>query len=182
MVTEAGLLGKIEILAIGSGWAAAARGLVAELGIDVEATRLRMLVDPAKHAYKYFKALRGVRRTFTWMIPENFAGFVRFPFECCIRWRLPNVNAGDPWQQGGCWLLAPSNNFDAGSDPEVLYECRETSPGWPRIDPAKFISALKAAGKIVEGQKSRSSVRSRPAAGRPQACSKSRLISDTQNK
>ena len=138
MLRDSGLLGKIAIVAIGSGWASAAASLVEDMGVDPVRCNLRMLADPKRLAYRHFKLHRGALRTFTWRRWDNFKGFLAFPYEMCCRRRLPGVNAGDPWQQGATFVVA-------GGGGKMLYGCREESPGWPRIEAADLISAARTA-------------------------------------
>jgi YD repeat-containing protein len=127
------LLGKVKITAVGTGTANCARGLLSDLKIDAVASQLTLYVDPDRHAYQYFGLHRGVRRTFTWKNPENYQGMNEFPKHCCLRGRLPMINAGDPWQQGATLIYMKKS----------IYENIETSPGWPRINDDEFIKAAK---------------------------------------
>ncbi len=136
MLEKANLKGKVQVAAIGTGSARCARGLLSDLKIDPIASRLNLYVDPKRQAYQYFGLHYGIRRTFTWRNPENSQGMNEFPKHCCLRGRLPMVNAGDPWQQGATLIYMN----------KLIYENIETSPGWPRIKDDDF---LQAAQKLV---------------------------------
>lgn len=45
------------------------------------------------------------------------------------------MNAGDPWQQGGIFVMAPSG--------QQLFTLREESPGFPRPDWPLFTNACR---------------------------------------
>lgn len=139
-----GLLGRVDVIAFGSGSPAqGARVLRQFLGLGKSATseemaasprRIRMYVDEGKEMYKYMSLHRGVVRTFTWHRWENFMGMCAFPSHA-IRGTLPMVNAGDPWQQGGVFVMT--------ADAEPLYTLREEAPGWPQMDTDAVITACK---------------------------------------
>ncbi len=137
-ITSNGLIraGGLQIVALGSGTPSCARGVLSEMRIDAGAANLRMLTDSKREAYRHFGLHRGVRRTFTWLVPANARGAREFPRQCCVKGRMPGVNAGDPWQQGGMFLLSAKG--------KTLYELRETSPGWPRMDVDAVVRALRA--------------------------------------
>lgn len=138
MLRSAGLLGKVDVIGIGSGWADAARGFIDDSGIDAKTSRLRMLADPERAAYTHLQLNRGVVRTFTWRKWANLMGFLGFPYECCCRRRMPGLNAGDPWQQGGTFVFAAGGKH-------ALLEHREESPGWPALDQEALVSAARSA-------------------------------------
>ena len=134
-----GLLGAVRVAAIGSGWPSAAAGLLEEAGLgDARSARLTLLCDPGRGAYAALGLRRGVARTFTWRRWANVAGLLAFPVQACCRRRLPGVNAGDPWQQGGTFVLA------AGGGRE-LFALREESPGAPALDGAALVAAVRRA-------------------------------------
>lgn len=137
-----GLLGKCAVVAVGSGWPSAAAALVDELRLDARACGLRVLADPQREAYRHLRAHRGVLRTFTWTRWANVLGFLAFPAELCCRRRVPGLNAGDPWQQGGTFVLAARGQRE-------LYALREEAPGWPALDEAALVSAVRTA--IAQG-------------------------------
>lgn len=138
VLRASGLLGKVGVVAIGSGWPSAAKGLLEELGIDASACNLRLLADPRRQAYAHLRAHRGVLRTFTWRKWANVLGLFAFPRECCCRRRLPGVNAGDPWQQGGTFVLSDDGRTE-------LYALREESPGFPALDGGALVAAVRRA-------------------------------------
>jgi hypothetical protein len=82
-------------------------------------------------------AVSGVLNTFAlgprWR--DNLAGLLRFPVECCLRGRVPGVNAGSPWQQAATIVLAPAR--------EELYALRETAPGFPALDAEALAAAVR---------------------------------------
>jgi len=143
------LLGKLNIAAIGSGSASCARGLLSDLKIDNNETRLHLYVDPSRHAYQYFGLHRGIRRTFIWKNPENYQGMNEFPKHCCLRGRMPMINAGDPWQQGAVFIFGGYSGL-IWKNLKIIYENIETSPGWPRINYEQFIQGSQ---KIVQESK-----------------------------
>jgi hypothetical protein len=149
-----GLLGDggARMVAIGSGWAGAARGVLSDLeAVHPEAAAsTTMIADPKRAAYLFFKAHRGVRRTFTWVLPANAAGAKDFPRQCLCKRRLPMVNAGDPWQQGGVFVYGAATS--AGGTPRQLYALLEESPGWPQVDAKAVVAAIRAevkAGRVA---------------------------------
>jgi hypothetical protein len=133
---------SIQLIAIGSGSARVARGVLGEQRLD--SSQVLMLVDPARAAYRALALKRGVVRTFTWRKKENAAGAKDFPRQCCVHGRLPMVNAGDPWSQGGVFVYG-----SGGGRP--LYALREESPGWPGIDEPAFVAAVKKAAGVKGG-------------------------------
>ena len=137
MLRAAGMLGKVNVVAVGSGWPSAARGLLAELRVDAGACRLRMLSDPHRAAYTHLRAHRGVVRTFTWRRVANFLGFLTFPVQCCCKRRMPGLNAGDPWQQGGVFVFDRSQR--------EIFALREQSPGWPALDAGALVEVVALA-------------------------------------
>jgi hypothetical protein len=139
-----GLLGAVRVAAIGSGWPSAAAGLLEETGLDARAARLSLLCDPGRGAYAALGLRRGVARTFTWRRWANVAGLLAFPVQACCRRRLPGVNAGDPWQQGGTFVYGPR-----GSPP--TFALREETPGWPALDEAALLDGVRAALAMAAG-------------------------------
>ena len=98
-----------------------------------------LLCDPSRQLHAALQLRRGVARTFTWRLGwSNVRGCLAFPYELCCKGRAPGLNAGDPWQQGGVFLL------DAAALP--VFEHREESPGGPLLDAA----ALQAAAARTE--------------------------------
>ena len=138
MLSRHGLLAKCAVVAVGSGWPSAAAGLIDELGVDARASNLRLLADPQREAYRFLRAHRGVVRTFTWRRWANVLGFMAFPAQLCCRRRMPGLNAGDPWQQGATFVFAAHGQRE-------LFALREESPGWPGLDEAALVCAVRAA-------------------------------------
>jgi hypothetical protein len=94
-----------------------------------------VLCDEGRRIHAALGLHRSVARTFTFRRGwGNVAGLLSFPFQACAKGRLPGVNAGDPWQQAGVFVLPASG--------EVAFAHREESPGWPVLDAV----ALRAAG------------------------------------
>lgn len=138
---------SIHLTAVGSGSAAVAADVQAELLASADFPsamkgRFNVMADPSKELYQQFGLNRGVVATLKFKRPLlNLKGLLQFPFQCCCRGRLPGVNAGDPWQQGGIFVLPPNSS----SPSEALYALRETSPGYPLLDTDAFLAAAKQA-------------------------------------
>ena len=140
--------GRAALLVVGSG---SSPGVLASLLRDggvgaAEARRLRLraAVDPQRLVFARFGVARGVVNTFSWSRRRfwaNFEGLLRFPLECCLRGRLPGLNAGDPWQQSATLVLAPAGG--AGGARRELYALRETAPGAPALDAAALAAAVR---------------------------------------
>ena len=97
--------------------------------------RVSFLLDPRRELYGALGLVRSVRKTFTWHSWRNVFGALAFPRQCC-RGRVPTVNAGDPWQQGGVFVVCPSG--------EVLFAHRDEAPGFPKVNEREFARALEA--------------------------------------
>lgn len=133
--------GSIKLYAVSTGTPATSHGVAKELGLCEPATAAwaSFLCDEDAELYNALAAHRGVLRTFTWKKWANVVGLCASFAQCC-KGRLPQVNAGDPWQQGGV--------FVCGAKGTMLFEHRETSPGWPPLQHDAFLAAAKrAAGK-----------------------------------
>ena len=113
--------------------AATAWGLVTELRLDADNSRVSFLLDARRELYAALGLVRSVRATFTWHSWRNALGALAFPRQCC-RGRVPTLNAGDPWQQGGVFVVA--------RDGSILFAHRDEAPGWPKVDEPAFARAL----------------------------------------
>ena len=137
-----GLAGRAELLLVGSGSSPAVlASLLRDAGVagaeEARRLRLRAVVDPRRLAFARLGAVSGVLNTFAWgpRWRDNLAGLLRFPLECCLRGRMPGVNAGSPWQQAATIVLAPAR--------EELYALRETAPGFPALDTEALAAAVR---------------------------------------
>ena len=142
-----GVAGRADLLVVGSGSAPRVlAGVLRDAGLgSAAARRLRLVaaVDPRRLAFARFGAARGVVNTFSWGRErwwDNLAGLLAFPLECCLRGRVPGVNAGDPWQQSATVVLAATG---AGVRDEELYALREQAPGFPALDRAALAAAVR---------------------------------------
>jgi hypothetical protein len=103
-----------------------------------------VLCDEGRRAHAALGLHRSVARTFTFRRGwDNLKGLFAFPYEACVKGRLPGVNAGDPWQQAGVLVLRATG--------EAAFTHREESPGWPLLDAA----ALRAAAAAAAGAEKR---------------------------
>ncbi len=114
--------------------------MMSETRLDSKMDNMVLLCDEKKVVYKHFELHHGIRRTFTWMRPENTAGANDIWRVVCCTGRVPFVTAGDPWQQGGIFVVSHQGD-------KVHFSLKETSPGWPQMDPKAFIAAVKQAVK-----------------------------------
>jgi len=137
-----GLAGRAELLVIGSGSSPEVlASLLRDAGVggaaEARRLRLRAAVDPRRLAFARLGAVSGVLNTFAWgpRWRDNLVGLLRFPLECCLRGRVPGVNAGSPWQQAATLVLAPAR--------EELYALREAAPGFPAIDAEALAAAVR---------------------------------------
>jgi hypothetical protein len=137
-----GLAGRAELILVGSGSSPAVlASLLRDAGVasaeEARRLRLRAVVDPRRLAFARLGAVSGVLNTFAWgpRWRDNLAGLLRFPVECCLRGRVPGVNAGSPWQQAATIVLAPAR--------EELYALRETAPGFPALDAEALAAAVR---------------------------------------
>jgi hypothetical protein len=147
---EALVGGDVCVVGVGSGNSKAGKSMLSETRLDAKADNLMLLCDEKKVVYRHFDLHRGVRRTFTWMRPENRAGANDFWRVACCAGRVPFVNAGDPWQQGGIFVVSHAGE-------KMHFSLKETSPGWPQMDDEAFIAAVKKAVKEGGGGGGRSS-------------------------
>jgi hypothetical protein len=133
----------LRLIVVGSGSAAVAKGVGEELDLQRKAglKDVTFAVDPSLAVYKAFGLYRGVARTFVWHRWENVKGLCAFPSECCCKCRCTGCpgsrNGGDPWQQGGSFVLL---------DNAAIFEHREVNPGWPVIEEETFMKAARQAG------------------------------------
>lgn len=137
----------VDIVICGSGDLQVADSVGVDVGIpklQAAGWRIRMAVDPSLSTYAAFGLYRGVARTFVWRRLSNAAGLFLSCWQCCVRGRLPMHNAGDPWQQGGLFVLVPDQGSKS-SKVSLAFEHRETNPGWPLLDMDGFIAALVTA-------------------------------------
>ena len=151
-----GAAGRAELLVVGSGSSPRVlAGVLRDAGVGADEARhlrLRAAVDPRRLAFARFGAARGVVNTFSWGRArwwDNLRGLLDFPRECCLRGRIPGVNAGDPWQQSATIVLAPvrgggaSSGADAGGTPRgELFGLRESAPGYPALDRDALVAAV----------------------------------------
>ena len=112
--------------------AATAWGVSEELRLAPE--DVPFLIDPERALYAALGLARSVRATFAWHSWRNVFGALAFPRQCC-RGRVPTLNAGDPWQQGGVFVVDRSG--------VLLFAHRDEAPGWPKVDAAAFARALR---------------------------------------
>ena len=137
---------SLPICAIGSGSAACGAGVLADLrssGRVPPSQELRLFSDPSRSAYAVMGAKHGVRATLTATKPANLRGLLAFPWECCCRGRVPFVGAGDPWQQGGVWVLP-------GDRAAPTYALVEEHPGAPPGDVARMVAAARAVARAQQ--------------------------------
>jgi hypothetical protein len=143
---DAGLLGPgppaVRLLVLGTGDAPTARSVLAEAGL-APGPGVTLAVDPTGAAYAELGFHRGVGRTLALKRRANVVGALLFPLQCCVRRRVPFVNAGDPWQQGGVLVFAgPSGGSGGGTE---VFALREESPGWPELDAGGMVRAVTGA-------------------------------------
>ena len=151
---------RIRMTCVGSGSTACGKGVLADLrspgsGVPLE-QELTLLSDPAKLVFAALGCASGVRATLTATKAANTRGLWAFPWECCCRGRVPFLNAGDPWQQGGVFLLGGGGN--GGLAP--LFALRETSPGFPALKEAELVAAVAAACAKAQAPAARRVLRS----------------------
>ena len=128
---------SIRVVAISSATdAPTAHGMSQELGLAANPNFV-FLLDPKKEAYAALGLRRSIVATFIWRRWRNLVGFLSFGGQACCRRRIPFVNAGDAFQQGGVFVV--------GSGGTLLFEHRDTTPGWPLLDEAVFLTAVRAA-------------------------------------
>lgn len=111
---------------IGSGTPAMAKAFAERMGLPAD---LLVLTDPKREAYTLLGFTRSVRSTFSLRALFNHLRARRKGFR---QGRL----AGDPWQQGGTIIVAPSGN--------LLFEHRSKEPG-DHAAPERLVAALRSA-------------------------------------
>ena len=111
---------------IGSGIPAMAKAFGERIGLPAD---LPVLSDSKREAYKLAGFTRSIRSTFSLRALVNHLRARRKGFR---QGRL----AGDPWQQGGTIIVAPSG--------EVLFEYRSKTPG-DHAAPDRLVAALRGA-------------------------------------
>ncbi len=137
---------QCPVLAVGSGAPAIGRKVLAQLEDEVgaEASKsLTLFVDEARALYHAMGLHSGILRTFTWTRWENVTGAMDFPAQA-MQGRLPFVNAGNPWQQGGCFVFPPQAGTELS---QPLFSLIEESPGFPRINSTAFVAAAAFVAK-----------------------------------
>ena len=139
----------LPILIVTTAAPSAATAWAAERGLPPCVT---VLCDERRSLHAALGLPRSVRRTFTFRRGcANWLGLLSFPYQACCKRRLPGVNAGDPWQQAGVFVLRASG--------EPAFCHREESPGWPLLEAAQMrrcagevAAAAAAAGKEGEAK------------------------------
>ena len=111
----------------------AAWSLIDEIGV-ARRPHFEFLIDPTASLYTILGLHEGVLATLTWRRWRNIIGALAFPFQLCCKGRIPYVNAGQPFQQGGVFA------FDATG--RCMFEHRETSPAWPPLDADRLRAVL----------------------------------------
>jgi hypothetical protein len=114
------------VAVIGSGTPAMAKAFAERMGLPAD---LLVLTDPKREAYTLLGFTRSVRSTFSLRALFNHLRARRKGFR---QGRL----AGDPWQQGGTIIVAPSGN--------LLFEHRSKEPG-DHAAPERLVAALRSA-------------------------------------
>ena len=111
---------------IGSGFPAMAKAFAERMGLPGD---LPVLSDSKREAYRLAGFTRSVGSTFSLRALKNHLRAKRKGFR---QGRL----AGDPWQQGGTLIVAPSG--------ELLFEYRSEGPG-DHAAPERLVAALRGA-------------------------------------
>jgi hypothetical protein len=114
------------VAVIGSGIPAMAKAFAERMGLPAD---LPVLSDSKREAYKLAGFTRSIRSTFSLRAVVNHLRARRKGF------RQGRV-AGDPWQQGGTIIVAPSG--------ELLLEYRSNGPG-DHAAPERLVAALRRA-------------------------------------
>jgi hypothetical protein len=112
------------VAVIGSGFPAMAKAFAERIGLPAD---LPVLSDPEREAYQLAGFTRSIRSTFSLRALRNHLRARRKGFR---QGRL----LGDPWQQGGTLIVAPSA--------EVLFEHRSKGPG-DHAAPEHLVAALR---------------------------------------
>jgi len=120
--------GKLAV--VGNGWPAAAKSWAEHVGFP---PGVQVLTDPSRKAYD----LAGFKRSvvLTLFNPASLARFVRANLHGFRQGRV----AGDPWQQGGALVVAPSG--------KVTYRYVGFGPG-DQPSPGKLLEALRKAQAV----------------------------------
>lgn len=137
----------VEVVVVGSGTASLGAAVESEMreqvGPDVMARvpHFRVVVDAGLASYAAFGLARGVRATCKFTRCANCLDFFKFFYLCCCRGRVP-CRSGDPWQQGGIFLVAPGTGA-------FEFTLREAHPGYPLLNPDELAAVLapRGAGK-----------------------------------
>ena len=111
---------------VGSGFPAMAKAFSERMGLPKD---LPVLSDPKREAYQLAGFTRSIGSTFSLRALFTHLRARRKGFG---QGRL----AGDPWQQGGTLIVAPSG--------EVLFEYRSKGPG-DHAAPERLVAALRGA-------------------------------------
>ncbi|TMA22800.1 MAG: hypothetical protein E6J85_03645 [Deltaproteobacteria bacterium] len=114
------------VAVVGSGFPAMAKAFSERMGLPKD---LPVLSDPKREAYQLAGFTRSIGSTFSLRALFNHLRARRKGFR---QGRL----AGDPWQQGGTLIVAPSG--------EVLFEYRSKGPG-DHAAPERLVAALRGA-------------------------------------
>jgi len=109
---------------VGSGFPAMAKAFAERMGLP---TDLPVLSDPKREAYQLAGFTRSIRSTLS---VRGLVNYLRAKRKGFRQGRL----AGDPWQQGGTLVVAPSG--------EVLFEYRSEGPG-DHAAPERLVAALR---------------------------------------
>lgn len=88
---------------------------------------ISFFINPSSEIYDFIGSKYSITGTFTFTKIENLYGLLAFPIEF-LKGRMPFINAGDPFQQGGQILLS-LNDYK-----KCKYLNLETSPGYPKMD------------------------------------------------
>src|SRR5438105_10504220 len=107
-----------------------AKAFAERIGLPAD---LPVLSDPKREAYQLAGLARSIASTLSLRALFNHLRARRKGFR---QGRL----AGDPWQQGGTIVVAPSG--------EVLYEYRSRRPG-DHAPPDRVVAALKESAKLA---------------------------------
>jgi hypothetical protein len=126
----------LPIIVVTTAAPSAATAWAAERGLPPCVT---VLCDERRALHAALGLPCSVKRTFTFRRGcANWLGLLSFPYQACCKRRLPGVNAGDPWQQAGVFVLR------ALGEPAFCH--REESPGWPLLEAAQM---RRCAGEVA---------------------------------
>ena len=110
-----------ELVVIGNGTPAQAKSFAEERQLDFP-----LLTDPGRRAFKAAGLRRGLGSTFN-------LGFVKNAADTLKRGYRQGVTQGDPWQQGGAFVIAPGD--------EVLFSYISATAG-DHPDPRDLLASL----------------------------------------